>query len=328
MVGRPVQPTDEISELVMNVCVQVESPHADTWRAGASNAGCCGRRSLPKFLADIAVWSLIEEANLTPKPALVDARGSGAHCDMDLELLQRSARSLRPTFAGIADEAWQASESICLRERLAQLGREGELKMLRATGGVNTHRGAIWTLGLLCAGVAMLPNGKSAENICAQASRIARLPDSYTSCVKSHGLEACQRFGVSGARGEAEGGFRHIREIGLPMLRSSRSKGLAEQFARLNALVAIMTDLDDTCLLHRGGLTALSLTKAGAKTILQLGGTSTADGFRALYDLDHVLLNLNASPGGSADLLAGVLFLDFIEHSFELQGEEIGNVAF
>jgi triphosphoribosyl-dephospho-CoA synthase len=89
-----------------------------------------------------------------------------------------------------------------------------------------------------------------------------------------------------------------------------------------------MTDLDDTCLLHRGGLTALSLTKAGAKTILQLGGTSTADGFRALYDLDHVLLNLNASPGGSADLLAGVLFLDFIERSFELQGEEIGNVAF
>jgi triphosphoribosyl-dephospho-CoA synthase len=323
MVGRPVQPANEISELVMNVCVQVEPLYASL-----EHAGCCERRSFSKFLADIAVWSLIEEANLTPKPGLVDARGRGAHCDMDLEMLRRSARSLWPTFAAIADEAWQARESICLRERLAQLGREGELDMLRATGGVNTHRGAIWTLGLLCAGAAMLPDGKSAENICAQASRIARLPDSYASRIKSHGQEVCQRFGVSGARGEAESGFPHIIEIGLPMLRSSRSKGLAEKFARLNALVAIMTNLDDTCLLHRGGLSALSLTKAGAKTILRLGGTSTADGFRALYDLDHVLLDLNASPGGSADLLAGVLFLDFIECSFELHGERVGNVAF
>jgi triphosphoribosyl-dephospho-CoA synthase len=329
MVGRPVQPADEISELVMNVCVQVETPHADAWRAGgASHAGCCGHRSVPKFLADIAVWSLIEEANLTPKPALVDARDSGAHCDMDLEMLQRSAISLWPTFTAIAGEAWQATESIYLREKLSELGREGELGMLRATDGVNTHRGAIWTLGLLCAGAAMLPDGKSAENICARASRIARLPGSYSSRVKSHGQEACQRFGVSGARGEAESGFRHIIEIGLPMLRSSRLKGLAEKFARLNALVAIMKDLDDTCLLHRGGLTALSLAKAGAKTILQLGGTSTADGVRALYDLDRVLLDLNASPGGSADLLAGVLFLDCIECSVELQREEIGNVAF
>jgi triphosphoribosyl-dephospho-CoA synthase len=323
MVGRPVQPADEISELVMNVCVQVETSYA-----GPSHAGCCERRSFPKFLADIAAWSLIEEANLTPKPGLVDARGSGAHCDMDLKMLRRSAISLWPTFAAIADEAWQATESIYLREKLSELGREGELDMLRATGGVNTHRGAIWTLGLLCAGAAMLPDRKCVGNICAQASRIARLPDSYTSRIKSYGQEACQRFGVSGARGEAESGFPHIIEIGLPMLRSSRSKGLAEKFARLNALVAIMADLDDTCLLHRGELNALSLAKAGAKTILQLGGTSTADGLRALYDLDSVLLDLNASPGGSADLLAGVLFLDCIECSFELHGEEIGNVAF
>jgi triphosphoribosyl-dephospho-CoA synthase len=101
------------------------------------------------------------------------------------------------------------------------------------------------------------------------------------------------------------------------MLRNSRSQGLTEEFARINTLVAIMADLDDTCLLHRGGLTALDLAKAGAKTILQLGGTSTAAGFRALYELDHRLLRLNASPGGSADLLAGVLFLDFIDRSFD-----------
>jgi triphosphoribosyl-dephospho-CoA synthase len=201
--------------------------------------------------------------------------------------------------------------------------------MLRTTRGVNTHRGAIWTLGLLCAGAAMLPGERnSAENICAQASRIACLPDSYASRTKSHGQEASQQFGVRGARGEAESGFRHITEIGLPMLKSSRSQGLREEFARLNALVAIMANLDDTCLLHRGGLTALASAKAGAKTILQSGGTSTADGFRALCNLDRRLLHMNASPGGGADLLAGVLFLDFIERSFDSQREQIGNITF
>jgi triphosphoribosyl-dephospho-CoA synthase len=321
MVGRFIQPADEISELVMSVCAQV-----DISRPATLLAGNCERSSSAKFLADAAVWSLMEEASLTPKPALVDARGCGAHCDMSLEMLHRSACSLWGTFAGIAGEAWQATESIYLREALSRLGREGERNMLRTTRGVNTHRGAIWTLGLLCAGAAMLPEKRnSAGNICERASRIARLPGSYTSPEKSHGQEAYQRFGVRGARGEAENGFSHIIEIGLPMLRNSRSQGLTEEFARMNTLVAIMADLDDTCLLHRGGLTALDLAKAGAKTILQLGGTSTADGFRALCDLDHRLLHLNASPGGSADLLAGVLFLDFIERSFDLHGEEIGN---
>jgi triphosphoribosyl-dephospho-CoA synthase len=308
----------------MTVYVQVNTSHADT-----SYAGYRERSSSAEFLADAAVWSLIEEASLTPKPALVDARGCGVHCDMNREMLHRSARSLWGTFAGIAGEAWHATESICLRERLSRLGREGERNMLRTTRGVNTHRGAIWTLGLLCAGAAMLPEKRnSAGNICAQASRIARLPDSYSSRAKSHGQQACQQFGVRGARGEAQSGFSHITEIGLPMLKSSRSKGLTEEFARLNALIAIMADLDDTCLLHRGGLTALALAKAGAKTILQLGGTSTPDGFRALGDLDRSLLRLNTSPGGSADLLAGVLFLDFIERSFDSQREKIGNVAF
>ncbi|HEX3372531.1 MAG TPA: triphosphoribosyl-dephospho-CoA synthase [Candidatus Acidoferrales bacterium] len=324
MVGWPVQPANEISELVMSVCALV-----DTSRLATSRAGNCERSSSAEFLAGGAVWSLIEEANLTPKPALVDARGYGAHSDMNLGMLHRSARSLWGTFAGIADEAWGAGESICLRERLAQLGREGERNMLRTTGGVNTHRGAIWTLGLLCAAAAMLAGKRnSAEEICAQGARIARLPDGYTSRTKSHGEQACEQFGVRGARGEAESGFHHIVEVGLPMLKSSRSLGLTEGSARLNALVAIMADLDDTCLLHRGGLTALAVTKLRAKTILQLGGASTADGFRALCDLHRRLVHLNASPGGSADLLAGVLFLDFIERNFDLQREEIGNVAF
>ena len=267
-----------------------------------------------RWLAHAAVRALVEEADLTPKPGLVDKRGSGAHADMNLEMLLRSAYSLLATFMAIASRAFGAEESISLREGLSELGRQGERTMLRITGGVNTHRGAIWTLGLLCAGAAMLAGKEqTAEKICAKAARIARLPDSYTSNIQTHGQQSHCQYGVRGARGEAEGGFRHIVEIGLPMLKKSRLQGLAEEYTRLNALVAIIAELNDTCLLHRGGLTALTVAKRGAMRILDLGGVATDEGFCAMEQLDRQLVQLQASPGGSADLLAGVLFLDFIE---------------
>jgi triphosphoribosyl-dephospho-CoA synthase len=267
-----------------------------------------------RWLADVAVQMLVEEADLTPKPGLVDARGSGSHPDMSVELLHRSAYSLHATFAAIASRAFEAEESISLRESLSEIGRQGERTMLQATGGVNTHRGAIWTLGLLCAGAAML-SGKeqSVEKITSQAARIARLADSYTSNIQTHGQRAHCQYGVRGARGEAEGGFRHVVEIGLPMLKKSRLQGLAEEHTRLNALIAIIAELDDTCLLHRGGLIALKLAKRDARKILDLGGVGTAEGLWAVEELDRQLVQLQASPGGSADLLAGVLFLDHIE---------------
>jgi len=275
------------------------------------------RRASVRLLANAAVRALLEEADLTPKPGLVDRRGSGAHTDMNLQMLHQSAYSLHATFTAIASRAFGAEENIALRESLSEIGRRGEQTMLQTTRGVNTHRGAIWTLGLLCAGAAMLAGKEqSACNISAQAARIARLPDSYTSNIQTHGQQAYFRYGARGARGQAEGGFRHVVEIGLPMLRKSRLQGLAEEHARLNAFVAIIAKLDDTCLLHRGGLTALTVAKLGAKEILDLGGVATDEGFSALEKLDRRLVHLGASPGGSADLLAGVLFLDYIERNF------------
>src|SRR5258708_39583695 len=103
-----------------------------------------------RCIADTAVRALREEADLTPKPGLVDRRGSGAHADMDLETLHRSAYSLLVTFTAIASRAFAAKESISLRESLSELGRDGERTMLRVTGGVNAHRGAISTLGFIC----------------------------------------------------------------------------------------------------------------------------------------------------------------------------------
>ncbi|SAK80511.1 triphosphoribosyl-dephospho-CoA synthase [Caballeronia fortuita] len=265
----------------------------------------------PPLIAQCAVDALIAEARLTPKPALVDERGSGAHRDLNLDTMLRSARALHPTFLAIARAASHAEPSQALREQLARIGREGEAAMMQATGGSNAHRGAIWIVGLLSAGASMNAPGEI-DAICFSAAKIACFDDRYApiATVKSHGARAAERFRVTGARGEAREGFAHVRRIGLPALDDARARGLAESDARLDALVAIIASLDDTCLLHRGGMPALEAAQRGARAVLDCGGVASGAGRRALHALHDALMKLNASPGGAADLLAATLFLD------------------
>ncbi|MDN8553310.1 triphosphoribosyl-dephospho-CoA synthase, partial [Citrobacter werkmanii] len=108
-----------------------------------------------EWLARTATQCLIDEARLSPKPGLVDSRGNGAHHDLSLALMERSAHSLTPTFQALAQQSWQRPADIALRQTVGRLGREGEKQMMAATDGVNTHRGAIWALGLLVSAVAM-----------------------------------------------------------------------------------------------------------------------------------------------------------------------------
>ncbi|MFT4435489.1 triphosphoribosyl-dephospho-CoA synthase [Caballeronia sp. 15715] len=263
----------------------------------------------PSALAELAVAALIDEASLTPKPALVDRRGSGAHRDLDLDTMLRSAHSLRPTFLALARAAVGQKPSQRLREQLARIGRGGEVAMLRATNGSNAHRGAIWIVGLLCAAAAMTSLAGPLE-LCTQASAIARFEDRFAPDAMSNGARVVQRFGVAGARGQAAEGFPHVREAGLPALHRSRANGATEDEARLDALLAIIATLDDTCLLHRGGRVALEAAQTGARIALQAGGAARPQGRAALARLDQRLTELNASPGGAADLLAATLFLD------------------
>ncbi|MFL9868752.1 triphosphoribosyl-dephospho-CoA synthase [Paraburkholderia fungorum] len=268
-------------------------------------------------LAHHAVTALIEEAQLTPKPALVDRRGSGAHRDLDLATMLRSARTLEPTFAALARAARHRSEpSALLRAELAQIGRAGEQDMLHATGGSNAHRGAIWIVGLLVAGASMPGNATrlNAAHVCTLAAQIACFPDRFAAPSDSHGERARQRYQVGGARREAQDGFPHVIDIGLPALRAARANGVDENAARIDALLSIMASLDDTCLLHRAGLPGLHAAQHGARRVLKAGGSSTPGGQSALVVLEHTLLSLNASPGGAADLLAATLFLDMLAH--------------
>jgi triphosphoribosyl-dephospho-CoA synthase len=161
------------------------------------------------------------------------------------------------------------------------------------------------------------PNANSSDIASAASERQTpknpAKPDRTPNAPPSHGQIVADRFGVEGARGEAINGFPHIIEVGLPMLRARRRTHAPEPIARLDALLAIMAKLDDTCLLYRGGKVALQATKQGATTVIAGGGAGTPRGCERLLALDHHLLELGVSPGGSADLLAGTLFLDAIE---------------
>jgi triphosphoribosyl-dephospho-CoA synthase len=265
-------------------------------------------------LSTLAVSSLIEEAELTPKPALVDRRGNGAHHDLDLARMRRSARSLQDGFADIARAAAFEKPSLRLRERIGRIGRDMERRMLVATGGSNAHRGAIWALGLLVAAAGRRRSETNAPRIATAAAALARLPDRFVHPrPPSNGERARLRFGAAGARGEAQAAFPHAIHVGLPALRAARGRGASEDCARLDALMAIMSRLDDTCLLHRGGLAALETAKAGAQAVLDAGGTATPAGMERLQRLHAELMALWASPGGSADLLGVTLFLDRLE---------------
>jgi triphosphoribosyl-dephospho-CoA synthase len=268
----------------------------------------------PAWMGGLARQALIAEAELTPKPGLVDRRGSGAHTDLSLETMKRSALTIEPYLCKMAFISRGAHPSQSLRERLALIGRTAEHAMLTATGGSNSHKGAIWILGLLISAAAMQREDKTpVSTIAATAKAIASFEDRAAPRLVSHGDLVAKKHGVLGARSEARRGFPHVVDIGLPMLRSKRASGATENVARLDTLLSIMSCLDDTCLLYRGGETALRAAKEGAIEVARAGGSGTAIGRQHLQRLDRQLLHLNVSPGGSADLLAATLFLDAVE---------------
>jgi triphosphoribosyl-dephospho-CoA synthase len=285
----------------------------------APDAALCPDAQIARFARD----ALIDEARLTPKPGLVDTRGSGAHSDLDLATMLRSAHALEPTFRALARASRGATPGVALRTDLARIGRAGEFAMMRATNGSNAHRGAIWIVGLLVAGATIVaspfPNDSSAwahaAGICETGAQIARFDDLLARPSASNGERVRVRYNVGGARSEAQDGFPHVLNVGLPALHAARAQNHDEGAARVDALLAIMASLDDTCVLHRAGLAGREAAQAGARRVREAGGIATPAGRAAFDALERSLLALNASPGGAADLLAATLFIDrLVQH--------------
>jgi triphosphoribosyl-dephospho-CoA synthase len=264
-------------------------------------------------VASLAREALIAEAELTPKPGLVDRRGSGAHHDLSLKLMRQSATAIEPYFAAMASCSQGQDIDCNLRSQLAAIGRDAERAMYQATQGSNSHKGAIWILGLLVAAAIRVPR-KNAREIAATAGAIARLPDRAQPKLITHGDVVRSRYGAGGARVEASLNFPHVINCGLAMLRGRRATKHPEEVCRLDALLSLMTKLDDTCVLYRGGVEALHVVQSGAQSVLIAGGSGSTSGRQRMYQLDRELIARHVSPGGSADLLAATLFLDALEY--------------
>ncbi|WP_406007993.1 triphosphoribosyl-dephospho-CoA synthase [Streptomyces sp. NBC_00637] len=258
-------------------------------------------------LAQAAVAALTGQLALAPKPGLPDPRDLAARVTRkDHRGLRWSAKALAPGLAAMAAAARRTGEPTPrLRAELGAIGRCTEHSVGLAGGG---HRGALWTLGLLVAAAALDTRARGVE-VAATAKRIAAHPDRAAPRRPSRGATISATYGAAGARGEARAGFPHVRRA-LDALATARAAGADEPEARLDALLTVMSTLQDTELLHTAGPLGLRHVQAGARGVLEAGGTATPAGRAALGDLDADLHTRAWSPRGSAGLLAGALFVD------------------
>ncbi|CAB3963495.1 triphosphoribosyl-dephospho-CoA synthase [Burkholderia aenigmatica] len=265
-------------------------------------------------VAELAARSLVLEIETYPKPGLVSHVDTGSHSDMDAATFARSAAVLRPYFAELADAGARDADMAVLRK----IGLRAEHAMLAATGGVNTHRGAIFGLGLLCAAAGRrampgaVPDGMTLGAFVSHRWGTdilggPRLPD-------SHGERASRRYGVGGARREAADGFTTVYAVGLPALRrAQRDLPGDPEAARVDACFALIAALDDTNLLHRGGQDGLDFARATARAFVARGGVRARDWRLRAVAAHRAFVARRLSPGGAADLLAMSVFVDALE---------------
>ena len=263
----------------------------------------------------LAVRALYHEVALHPKPGLVSPVDRGAHFDMTIATFYRSLFALRRYFPDIAALGATRPPLRLLQAR----GLEAEAAMLLATQGVNTHRGAIFNLGLLCAAAgALAAEGESvtAEAVCIEVRRMwgqAIRRDLATALGTTHGLRVARTYGTGGARAEAAGGFRSVRTHALPAFRAVVARTGDRERAAVQALFALIARLADSNILWRGGCEGLAFAQCGAREFLARGGALARDWRATAVGIHLAFVGRRLSPGGAADLLAVTLFLDELE---------------
>lgn len=261
----------------------------------------------------IALRALHAELVCAPKPGLVTPLDCGSHHDMDAETFMRSLFSLRHYFSTIACAGMHGAPF----DELRRLGIAAEKRMLRATGGINTHRGAIFTLGLITAAAGWL----HARGIECGASKLGETVRQNWAAelleviprTASHGLDAAWRYGAGGARAEAVLGFPTVREVGLPALRDALGAGCDRNRALSHALFSLIAVLEDTNLLYRSKRGGLGFAQEAAAHFLARGSVYRPDWREEALRIHQQFVARNLSPGGSADLLAATLLVHELE---------------
>ncbi|CAK7033149.1 MAG: 2-(5''-triphosphoribosyl)-3'-dephosphocoenzyme-A synthase [Enterocloster aldenensis] len=278
------------------------------------------REEYSAYLGRTACQSLLYEVCTTPKPGLVDCRNSGSHQDMDIFTFVRSSVALGGYFARcgrIGMETAYDAPSVTF-ERIRREGLKAERQMSKATGGVNTHKGAIFSVGILCAALGRLPRElwRDPARVLAECAVLTKgiTQKDFQGVTVENAITAGQRFfalyGVTGVRGQAESGFPAVLDAGLPTLERGIADGLTVNDAGRAALLSIMVSATDTNLIHRGGR---ELQQKVTGEVAELIKKSAYPDDTTLYGLDDDFISKNLSPGGSADLLAMTYFLYFLK---------------
>ena len=264
----------------------------------------------------LAVRSLYAELSLYPKPGLVSLLDNGSHEDMTADTFMRSLFALRHYFVRIT----LAGVTGAPFSKLAALGVDAERRMLGATGGINTHRGAIFGLGLLCAalGACHAAGARGAGAAIAAVDIRAVLVSRWgaalaaharPSGVDSHGTQVTQRYFVAGARQEAALGMPAVFDVALPALRAALDAGRGPRRARVDALFALMAHISDTNVYHRGGAGGALTVRQEALDFLAAGGTAAPDWETRALECHRIFVARRLSPGGAADLLAAACLI-------------------
>lgn len=271
----------------------------------------------PELIGHTAYGALVFEAQLTPKPGLVDAENNGAHTDMDLTTLLKGAEAIRPFLTRFA-QTGVSDAALPPNGRLSAIradGVEAETAMLRATGGVNTHKGAIFLLGVLCYATGRRSALDERPDPLTVAAEAALVCEGVTQELGKHAGRAFVRYGARGARGEAEAGYPGVISVALPAYREATAANAGEWDAWLLALLRLIEHVNDANVLDRCGEEIASELKKKARRIAERypsGGESMLEEIRAL---DEQCRMWRASPGGSADLLACAKFLHAMEQN-------------
>ncbi len=272
-----------------------------------------------ELVGNLAYHAMMLEAHLTPKPGLVDCLSPGAHRDMDINTFVASADSLRPymsQFVKTGYDLYQQPLSALLPE-LRKVGIEAERAMFRATSGINTHKGMIFTLGLICGAVGWLYHKESQydsvrirqviQTCCAELVNDELINSKKVPATAGERL--FRECGITGIRGEAVAGYPTIFNFGLPIYESAIAQGQSEEQAMFKTLLNLMAHNNDSNLVNRGGLEGLKFVQYQAKFFLSVYYLDDECFEQQMRVFDQELIDLNLSPGGSADLLAATWLL-------------------
>jgi triphosphoribosyl-dephospho-CoA synthase len=280
---------------------------------------------IAEYIGHLAQKSVLYEVSASPKPGLVDRYNSGAHKDMDYFTFLRSSAAISEEFKAMASIGTLIKENQLkdVLEMIRPIGIKAEEKMLQATSGVNTHKGIIFSIGIICAaaGFLMKKTGMysvEAETLCDTVKEITNgLCEREFSNIDdkkqlSNGEKLYKRYGLKGIREEVESGFETVISKGLPVIRENINERNVNDVL-VHALLNIMTVSQDSNIVWRHNMHALNYVMDYSKMVLDNGGMFSDEGKKNIIDMDKTFIEKNISPGGSADLLAVTIMLSLIE---------------